>query len=86
MFQWYMGGGALLVRKEELIAMAVRCEACIDSHVEKAVKAGATREQILDMAGVVVARQGGPGCCVQLPKLIEAVYAIGLVSEESGLA
>ncbi|MHC5115121.1 MAG: carboxymuconolactone decarboxylase family protein [Planctomycetota bacterium] len=80
MFRKLMGDGALSVREKELIAlsigMAVRCEACIFSHVEKALQAGATPEQILDAAGVVVMMQGGPGY-VYVPKVIEALDALG---------
>lgn len=80
MFQKLMGEGALSVREKELIALAIgmatRCEPCIYAHVEKAVKAGATREQLLEMAGVVVTMQGGPGY-VYVPKLIEAIDALG---------
>jgi len=79
MFQKLMGEGALSVREKELIAlaigMAIRCEPCIYAHVEKAVNAGATREQILEMAGVVVMMQGGPGY-VYVPKVIEALDAL----------
>jgi len=85
MFQKLMGDGALSVREKELIALAigmsVRCEACIYSHVEKAVKAGATREQLLEVAGVVVTMQGGPGF-VYVPKLLEALDALGLSAPE----
>lgn len=81
MFQKLMGEGALSVREKELIAaaigMAVRCEPCVFAHVEKAVKAGATREQLLEMAGVVVVMQGGPGY-VHVPELIEAMEAMGV--------
>ena len=81
MFQKLLGEGALSVREKELIALAigmsVRCEACIYSHAEKAVKAGATREQLLEMAGVVVTMQGGPGY-VYVPKLLEAMEALGV--------
>jgi len=80
MFQKLMGEGALSVREKELIALAIgtalRCEPCIYSHVEKAVKAGATREQIMEMAGVVVMMQGGPGY-VYVPKVMEALDALG---------
>lgn len=76
MFQKLMGPGALSVREKELIALAIglalRCEACIYSHLEKALHAGATREQILEMAGVLVVMQGGPGY-VYVPKLVEAL-------------
>ncbi|MEZ6243300.1 MAG: carboxymuconolactone decarboxylase family protein [Phycisphaerales bacterium] len=81
MFQKLMGEGALSVREKELIAlaigMALRCEPCIYSHAEKAVKAGATREQLMEMAGVVVMMQGGPGY-VYMPKLLEALDALGI--------
>lgn len=81
MFQKLMGEGALSVREKELIAvaigMAVRCEPCIFAHVEKAVKAGATREQLLEMAGVVVVMQGGPGY-VHVPELVDAMEALGV--------
>ena len=81
MFQKLMGEGALSVREKELIAlgigMAVRCEACIYAHAEKAVKAGATREQLTELAGVVVVMQGGPGY-VHVPELMDAMDALGI--------
>ncbi|MBL4810274.1 MAG: carboxymuconolactone decarboxylase family protein [Phycisphaerales bacterium] len=81
MFKKLMGEGALSIREKELIAlaigMALRCEPCIYSHVEKCVKAGATRAQIIELAGVVVTMQGGPGY-VYTPKLIEALDALGV--------
>ena len=80
MFGKLMGEGALSLREKELIAlgisMALRCEPCIYSHLEKALKAGNTREQILELAGVVVTMQGGPGY-VYVPKLLEALEALG---------
>jgi AhpD family alkylhydroperoxidase len=80
MFGKLMGEGALSVREKELIAlaigMALRCEPCIYSHVEKCIKAGATRAQIIELAGVVVTMQGGPGY-VYTPKLLEALDALG---------
>ncbi len=79
MFQKLMGEGALTVREKELIAfgigMAVRCEPCIYSHVEKCLKAGATRDQIIEAAGVVVTMQGGPAY-VYTPKILEALDAL----------
>ncbi len=81
MYQKLMGEGALSLREKELIAigigMAVRCEPCIYAHVEKAVKAGATRPQLIEMAGVVVAMQGGPGY-VHVPELLDAMEALGV--------
>ena len=81
MFQKLMSDGALSVREKELIAlaigMAVRCEPCVYAHAEKAVKSGATREQLLEMAGVVVVMQGGPGY-VHVPELLDAMEALGV--------
>ncbi len=79
MFQKLMGEGALSVREKELMAlaigMALRCEPCIYSHVEKALKAGATRAQIIETGGVVIMMQGGPGY-VYMPKLLDALNAL----------
>jgi len=63
-FQGLMKEGALSVKHKELIALgigvAVRCEPCIDAHVEKALKAGASSEEIMEAAGVAVMMGGGP--------------------------
>lgn len=63
-FQSLMKPGALSVKDKELIALgigiALRCEPCIYAHVEKCFKAGATPEQIMEVAGVAVMMQGGP--------------------------
>lgn len=76
MFQKLMGEGALSVREKELIALAIglalRCEPCIYAHLEKALGAGANREQVLELAGVLVMMQGGPGY-VYVPKIVEAL-------------
>ena len=79
LFQSVMKSGAMSVREKELVAlgigMALRCDACIYIHVEKALKAGATREQIVETAGVAVMMQGGP-TYTYLPKLVEAMEAL----------
>jgi AhpD family alkylhydroperoxidase len=79
LYQSVMKAGALDVREKELIAlgvsMALRCEGCIHSHVEKAIKSGATREQIIEAAGVAVMMQGGP-TYTYLPLLVEALDAL----------
>ena len=81
MYVKLMGNGALSAREKELIAlgigMAIRCEPCVYAHLEKAVKEGATREQLIEAAGVVVAMQGGPGY-VHVPGLLEAMKALGV--------
>ena len=74
-----MKAGALSVVEKELIALAiglaVRCENCIYAHVSASLKAGATREQILEGAGVAVMMQGGP-TYTYLPRVIEAIDAL----------
>ena len=64
MFARIMKSGALDVKQKELIALAVglavRCRPCIILHVQKALQAGATREEILEAAGVTVMMGGGP--------------------------
>ena len=81
MFKNLMGDGALGVKEKELIAlgigMAMQCEPCVYAHAEKAVKAGATREELLEVAGVVVVMKGGPGY-VHVPELLDALGALGL--------
>jgi AhpD family alkylhydroperoxidase len=76
LFQAVMKEGALSVREKELIALgiglAVRCVPCINLHVEKALQAGATPEQILEAAGVAVMMQGGP-TFTHVPHVIHAL-------------
>jgi AhpD family alkylhydroperoxidase len=76
LFKTLMKEGALSVKEKELIALgiglAVRCVPCINLHVEKCLKAGATREQILEAAGVAVMMQGGPSF-THVPAVIEAL-------------
>jgi AhpD family alkylhydroperoxidase len=74
-----MNEGSLSIREKELMALAiglaVRCENCVYAHVQAAVKAGATREQILEAAGVAVMMQGGP-TYTYLPRVTEALDAL----------
>jgi AhpD family alkylhydroperoxidase len=74
-----MKAGSLDVRQKELIAigigLVVRCENCIYAHVRAAIKAGATREQILEAAGVAVLMAGGP-TYTYLPRVTEALDAL----------
>jgi AhpD family alkylhydroperoxidase len=88
MFARLMGDGALSVREKELIAlgigMALRCEPCLYSHLQKAIAAGATRDQIIEAAGVVVMMQGGPGY-VHMPLVLEALDELG-ATEKAGTA
>ncbi|MEM1513367.1 MAG: carboxymuconolactone decarboxylase family protein [Candidatus Thermoplasmatota archaeon] len=51
-------------KTKELIALGIaivkRCDYCIGIHVEKALQAGATKEEIIDAALVAVLMEGGP--------------------------
>jgi AhpD family alkylhydroperoxidase len=74
-----MTAGALTVAEKEVMAMsiglALRCENCIYAHIQAALNAGATREQILEAAGVAVLMQGGP-TYTYLPRVVEALDAL----------
>ncbi|HAM86120.1 carboxymuconolactone decarboxylase family protein [Limosilactobacillus mucosae] len=56
--------GALNIKTKELeslaIAIAVRCEGCIVQHTKACLKAGATRDEIVETIGVAVMMGGGP--------------------------
>lgn len=56
--------GALSTKEKELIALgiavAVRCSYCILTHVNAALQAGATREEIMETLGVAILMGGGP--------------------------
>ncbi len=76
LFAKVMKAGALDVKQKELIAMAVglsvQCMPCMILHVQKALKAGATREEILEAAGVTVMMGGGPAY-THVPEIIKAL-------------
>lgn len=63
-FHGLMKDGALSAKQKELlavgIAVATRCEPCIYSHVEKAMKMGWTGAEVMEAAGVAVMMGGGP--------------------------
>ena len=81
-----MKPGSLSTLEKELIALsiglAVRCENCIYAHVSAAVTAGATREQVLEAAGVAVLMQGGP-TYTYLPRVIESLDALTERAQDS---
>ncbi len=56
--------GALDYKTKELVALAigvaVRCDGCIAYHVHDALRAGATREEIMEAVGVAIFMGGGP--------------------------
>ena len=71
-----MKPGNLSTREKELIALAVGmtqgCTDCIWLHAEGSLKAGATREQVLEAAGVAVMMGGGPAF-VHMPDVLKAL-------------
>jgi AhpD family alkylhydroperoxidase len=42
------------------MAVALRCEPCINFHVEALMKAGATREELGDVLAIAIQMGGGP--------------------------
>ena len=56
--------GVLDLKTKELIALGIsiteRCDPCIALHVEAAIKAGATREEISDVLAMAIQMGGGP--------------------------
>ncbi len=59
--------GALSTKVKELIALgigiAARCDGCIAYHVHDALKAGATRKEIVETIGVAILMGGGRRRC-----------------------
>jgi len=78
--------GALSKMTKELIALGiaitVRCDGCIAFHVSDALKAGASRAEIVETIGVAIMMGGGPsvvyGC--------EAFEALKQFEEKQDLA
>lgn len=69
--------GVLTHKFKELISVAIscysRCEVCIVYHVYHALKAGATRKDILEAAMVAVVFGGGPSVAYAATVLKEAL-------------
>ncbi|WP_457665943.1 carboxymuconolactone decarboxylase family protein [Thiolapillus sp.] len=69
-------GKALGIKEKELInvalAVAAQCEWCIAFHVEQAVRAGATRDEIVESGFMAVIMHGGPAYMYMTP-LLEAI-------------
>lgn len=56
--------GVLSHKVKELITLGIsistRCDYCIAAHVAACMKAGATREEMMEVCGVAIAMGGGP--------------------------
>lgn len=80
-FKGFMGSvlreGILDAKTKELIAIGTAitagCKYCIAIHVESALKAGATKEEILEAAAVAILMGGGPAMThvVEVKKALE---------------
>lgn len=70
--------GALSGKIKELMAVAisvvVQCEGCIAYHVHDAIKAGATRQELLEALGMALFMGGGPAS-------IYAAHAIDAIDQ-----
>jgi AhpD family alkylhydroperoxidase len=71
--------GAIPNKYKELICVGIgtynRCDYCITTHVNWALKAGATREEIIEAAMVGVAFGGGPSLAYMSTTLKDALDA-----------
>lgn len=60
-----MAPGALDAKTKELVALAIaitrECDGCIAAHARGAVRHGATRAEVAELAGVAILMNGGPG-------------------------
>jgi AhpD family alkylhydroperoxidase len=82
--------GALSQKVKQLIALAigvtVRCDGCIAYHVHDAIRAGATREEIMETVAIAILMGGGPamvyGC--EALEALDQFEASGLTSAGAG--
>jgi AhpD family alkylhydroperoxidase len=67
------GGKALTIREKELInvglAVAAQCELCIAIHVQHAIEAGASRDEVVEAGFMAVVMHGGPALMYLIPLL-----------------
>ena len=76
-----MREGELSVKHKELIATAIsiaaRCDGCIGAHVAAALKAGASKQELVETIDVAVLMGGGPA-------VISGTQALAAVEELAG--
>ena len=58
------------------IAITRECDGCIAAHGRGAARRGATREEVVEMIGVAIAMNGGPGT-VWGPRALAAYQEFG---------
>ena len=74
--------GALSHKTKELIALALgvaaRCDGCLGSHIHYLIKAGATREEVVEAVTMAVYMGGGPS-------MVYGSYALKAFDELKGV-
>ena len=60
------------------IAVALRCEYCLQKHVPEAVKLGATREEILEAVSTAILMAGGPAVAYGSVVVLEILDKLGI--------
>jgi AhpD family alkylhydroperoxidase len=83
-------GGTLDQKVKQLIALAigvtVRCDGCIAYHVHDAMRAGASREEIMEAVGIAILMGGGPamvyGC--EALEALDQFEAGGVTAADAG--
>lgn len=79
LFTKVMRDGAISLLEKELIAVGISvalcCTPCIRAHVRRCLRAGATKEQILEAASVAVVMGGGPAS-MYVPDVIDTLEAL----------
>ena len=77
--------GALDAKTKQLMALAIgittHCEGCILYHLRDAMRAGATREEILETLGVAIMMGGGPAI-VYACEALEAMEQVASSGKE----
>lgn len=77
--------GALPVKTKELLGLVastvLRCNDCIDYHLEQCAKSGSTRDELVDALNVALMVGGS----IVIPHLRHAVETMEILIEEGGL-
>ena len=72
-------GGKLDAKTKELIAAAIglsiQCKYCIVHHVYEALKAGATREELIETAFTTIGMNGGPSLTYTATLFLDSINA-----------
>jgi AhpD family alkylhydroperoxidase len=62
-------------KTRELIAVTTRCDSCIGVHTDRAINAGATREEVAEALGVAIALNAGAALAYSA-RVLDAYAAI----------